>query len=49
MNNINLLPLAERQPKWPVNNLLIIASLLLLLLYSSIYSYNAFKIWDLEK
>ncbi len=49
MNTINLLPLIERQPKWPVNKLLLIASVSLLLVYGSIYSYNTFKIWSIEK
>jgi type IV pilus assembly protein PilN len=49
MNNINLLPLVERQPKWPINKLLFISSILLVLIYSSMYSYNAFKIWTIEK
>lgn len=49
MNTINLLPLLERQPKWPINKLLFIAIVLILLTYSSIYSYNTFKIWSIEK
>jgi type IV pilus assembly protein PilN len=49
MNNINLLPLGERQPKWPINKLLFISSILLFLIYTSVYSYNAFKIWTIEK
>jgi type IV pilus assembly protein PilN len=49
MTNINLLPLVERQPKWPINKLLFISSILLVLTYSSVYSYNAFKIWTIEK
>lgn len=49
MNTINLLPLIERQPKWPINKLLFITIILVLLVYSSIYSYNAFTIWSIEK
>jgi type IV pilus assembly protein PilN len=49
MNTINLLPLAERQPKWPINKLLFISSILLFSIYSSVYSYNALKIWNIEK
>ncbi|AIF51784.1 PilN domain-containing protein [Pelosinus sp. UFO1] len=49
MNTINLLPLAERQPKWPINQFLIISIFLLLLLFSSLYCYNTYKIWSIEK
>ncbi len=49
MNNINLLPLAVRQPKWPINKLLFILSILLFSIYGSIYSYNALKIWTIQK
>jgi len=49
MTNINLLPLVERQPKWPINKLLFISSILLVLIYSSVYSYNSFRIYTTEK
>ncbi|MDF2634697.1 MAG: Fimbrial assembly family protein [Pelosinus sp.] len=49
MNTINLLPLIERQSKWPINKLLCIVSILAILVYSSAYSYNVFRIWNIEK
>jgi len=49
MIKINLLPLSERQEKWPVNHLLLGSSLLLLLLFTTIYSYSIFEVWHLEK
>ncbi|GMA99440.1 PilN domain-containing protein [Pelosinus sp. IPA-1] len=49
MNTINLLPFKERQPKWPIKQLLFISVFLLLLLFSSLYCYNTYKIWSIEK
>lgn len=49
MNTINLLPLAERQSKWPIKQLLFISISLLLLLFSCLYCYNTYKIWSIEK
>lgn len=49
MNSINLLPLSERQSKWHINKLIFILSILLVLIYSSIYMHNAFKILKIEK
>ncbi|EIW18280.1 MULTISPECIES: PilN domain-containing protein [Pelosinus] len=49
MNPINLLPFVERQPKWSIDKLIFIFSMLLVLIYSSIYTYNEFKIFKIEK
>ena len=49
MIRINLLPLAERPSKWPVNQLLLGASLLLMIIFSSIYTYNLFVTNTVEK
>lgn len=49
MIRINLLPLAERQSKWPVNRLFIMAGCFIALLLTSIYSYNIFETWNVEK
>jgi type IV pilus assembly protein PilN len=49
MISINLLPLAQRETKWPINKLLLIASIFVGLGCSSIYSYNVFTIWSVEK
>jgi len=48
MIRINLLPLTERQSKWPVDRLLIITGCLLSLIFSSLYSYNIFEVWNME-
>ncbi len=49
MEKINLLPLAERPSKWPVNKLFLLSGVLILALFSSISSYNLFTLWDIEK
>lgn len=49
MIKINLLPLDQRQSKWPVNKLLLGASLFIMILFVTIYSYSLFEIWNLEK
>jgi len=49
MIRVNLLPLAERQSKWPVTKLLIAAGLLVMLLFSCIFTYNLFAVWNLEQ
>lgn len=49
MIRVNLLPLAERQSKWPVDKLLVGAGFLVLLLFTSIYSYSLFQVWSMEK
>jgi type IV pilus assembly protein PilN len=49
VNPINLLPFVERQPKWSIDNLIFIFSILLVLIYSSIYTYNVCKILRIEK
>ena len=49
MIRINLLPLSERQSKWPINKILLTGSILVALVCCSIYSYNVFTIWSLEK
>jgi len=48
MIRINLLPHAERQSKWPVNRLLVVAGCLISLTCSSLYSYSLFQIWTLD-
>lgn len=48
MIKINLLPLAERQSKWPVDRLLIITSCLLSMLFSGIYMYTFFATWNID-
>lgn len=48
MIRINLLPLAERQSKWPVDRLLIVASCLISLIFSGLYSYNVYDTWRME-
>jgi len=49
MIRINLLPPAERHSPWPVNKLLLGAGFLIIIMLSSIYSYNLFAVWNLEK
>lgn len=49
MIRINLLPLEQRQSKWPVNKLLLGTGLLIAMIFSSLYSYSLFEIWSIEK
>lgn len=49
MIRINLLPATARQSKWPINTLLIGASLLIAFIFTSIYSYSLFEVWSIEK
>lgn len=49
MIRINLLPLDQRQSKWPINKLLLGTGLLIMLIFSSLYSYSLFEVWSLEK
>lgn len=48
MIRINLLPLAERQSKWPVDRLLIVTGCLMSILFSCLYSYNIFALWNMD-
>lgn len=48
MIRINLLPLEERQSKWPVNRLLVIAGCLISMIFSSLYIYTVFEVWSIE-
>lgn len=49
MNTINLLPPTERQPRWPINKILFIVTILFFLIYSIMYSYNAFTVLTMKK
>ncbi|WP_378956334.1 PilN domain-containing protein [Pelosinus sp. sgz500959] len=49
MIRINLLPVTERQPKWPVNRLLVATGLLVIMVLSSIYTYTLYDVWSLER
>ena len=49
MIRINLLPPTERPSKWPVNRLLFGASFLIILIFSSMYSYSLYEVWNIEK
>ena len=46
---INLLPLAERPSKWPVNRMLLVTGFLIIMIFSGIYSYSLFAVWNIEK
>lgn len=48
MIRINLLPLAERQSKWPVERLLIVVGCLMAIVFSGLYSYSCYEIWNIE-
>jgi len=48
MIRMNLLPLAERPSKWPMNRLLLGAGFLIIMILSSMYSYSLFAVWSLE-
>jgi len=49
MIRINLLPPAERPSKWPVNRLLLGAGFVMIMIFSSIYSYSLYEVWNMEK
>ena len=49
MIRINLLPLAERPSKWPVNRLLLGVGFVIIMIFSSIYSYSLYEVWNMEK
>lgn len=49
MKTINLLPIAERPSKWPVNRLLLLAGIIFMMLFTSLCSYNLFTLWNMEK
>lgn len=48
MKKINLLPLEERQSKWPVNRLFLASGMLVVIVLGSIYSYQLFTLWNIE-
>ncbi|MGI6091433.1 MAG: PilN domain-containing protein [Veillonellaceae bacterium] len=49
MLRINLLPLSERSPKYPIKIIIGLVSCLLLISFTAIYCYNSFIIWNLER
>ncbi|MBP2662345.1 MAG: Fimbrial assembly protein (PilN) [Firmicutes bacterium] len=49
MITINLLPLAERLPKWSFQRIVLLCGVTLFGLYGSIFAYNCYTIWSLEK
>ena len=49
MIRINLLPPAERPSKWPVNRLILATGILIIMIFSSMYSYSLFEVWSIEK
>ena len=48
MIRINLLPLTERQSKWPVDRLLVVAGCVITIMFTALYSYNIFKVYRVE-
>ncbi len=49
MVTINLLPITNRQAKYPVKQLLLFSTVLLLIIFSTIYSYSVYQVWTIEK
>ena len=49
MIRINLLPPADRPSRWPVNRLLLVTGFLIMIIFSSMYSYSFFAVWNIEK
>lgn len=49
MITINLLPPSERLSAWPFKKIVFVCGVMLLVIYSSIFVYNWFTIWSLEK
>jgi len=49
MIRINLLPPSERPSKWPVNRLLFGVGFLIVMIFSSMYSYSLYQVWSIEK
>ena len=48
MITINLLPPSERQPEWPFKRIVLLCSVMLLVLYGSVFAYNCYTIGSLE-
>lgn len=46
---INLLPPSARRSKWPVNRMAFIISSVIFTLLFSVFAYNTYKIWALER
>ena len=49
MITINLLPPSERMPTWLFRKTVFLSGIILLVLYGSIFVYNWYTIWSLEK
>ncbi|WP_094604672.1 hypothetical protein SPSIL_020990 [Sporomusa silvacetica DSM 10669] len=49
MITINLLPPSERMPTWLFKKTVLLCGIILLVLYGSIFAYNWYTIWSLEK
>lgn len=49
MIRINLLPPSERRSKWPLSRIMLMSGLLIVFCCVSIYSFNIFYTWRLEK
>lgn len=49
MIRINLLPPSERRSQWPLDRIMLVSGLLIVFCCVSIYSYNIFYTWRLEK
>jgi type IV pilus assembly protein PilN len=49
MIQINLMPLTERTIKWPLLRIFLIAGIIVGVIFSSIYSYNLYTIWCMER
>jgi Tfp pilus assembly protein PilN len=49
MIQINLMPLTERTGKWPLLRIFLIAGLVVGGICSSVYSYNLYTIWCMER
>lgn len=49
MITINLLPASERMPTWLGKKTVLLCGIILLVLYGSVFFYNWYTIWSLEK
>jgi Tfp pilus assembly protein PilN len=46
---INLLPPSERQPRWPVNLLMVVAASIIVTVLMGVAGFHSYTIWQLEQ
>jgi len=46
---INLLPPAQRQPRWPVNQIMVFSAIIIVVVFWGIAGFHKYTIWQLER